>query len=151
MNANQDNTVPDGSPAGDKHPSAEELLAQNDDLQNSLTSLAALTTKRFDLEQLLTRVAEYAVQAIPGADGAGLTLLEEGRSDTIVATAPFVREVDTSSTASDKVPASALQRRPAPCCRARWAGTRDGPGSGPESLGSASTVPSRCRWSPTTG
>ncbi len=34
------------------------------------------------------------MQAIPGADGAGLTLLEEGRSNTIVATAPFVREID---------------------------------------------------------
>ena len=32
--------------------------------------------------------------AIPGADGAGLTLLEEGHSDTIVASAPFVAEVD---------------------------------------------------------
>jgi GAF domain len=46
------------------------------------------------LEDLLTRVATYAVQAIPGADGAGLTLLEQDRADTIVATAPFVTEVD---------------------------------------------------------
>jgi GAF domain-containing protein len=84
MNADQDNPVPHASAAGDKQPSPEELVAQDDDLQQSLVSLAALTTKRFDLEQLLTRVAEYAVQAIPGADGAGLTLLEEGRSDTIV-------------------------------------------------------------------
>jgi GAF domain-containing protein len=42
----------------------------------------------------LTQVATYAVQAIPGADGAGLTVLEEGRSNTIVATAPFVRQID---------------------------------------------------------
>ena len=42
----------------------------------------------------MTRVATYAVQAIPGADGAGLTLLEENRADTIVATAPFVSEID---------------------------------------------------------
>ena len=34
------------------------------------------------------------MQAIPGADGAGLTLLEEDRADTIVATAPFVSEID---------------------------------------------------------
>ncbi len=39
-------------------------------------------------------MATYAVQAIPGADGAGLTLLEEGRSNTIVTTAPFVRQID---------------------------------------------------------
>jgi len=39
-------------------------------------------------------VAAYAVRAIPGADGAGLTLLEDDRADTIVAAAPFVREID---------------------------------------------------------
>jgi GAF domain-containing protein len=46
------------------------------------------------LENTLTQVAQFAVRAIPGADGAGLTLLEEGRSDTIVATAKFVSEID---------------------------------------------------------
>jgi GAF domain-containing protein len=46
------------------------------------------------LEDLLTRVATYAVKAIPGADGAGLTLLEADRADTIVATATFVSEID---------------------------------------------------------
>ncbi len=34
------------------------------------------------------------MQAIPGADGAGLTLIEAGRSDTIVKSEPFVREID---------------------------------------------------------
>jgi putative methionine-R-sulfoxide reductase with GAF domain len=48
-----------------------------------------------ELTDVLTRVAEYAAAAIPGADGAGLTLLEQGRADTIVATAPFVAEVDS--------------------------------------------------------
>ena len=42
----------------------------------------------------MTRVATYAVKAIPGADGAGLTLLEDDRADTIVSTADFVRKVD---------------------------------------------------------
>jgi hypothetical protein len=46
------------------------------------------------LEQTLTQVAEFAVTAIPGADGAGLTLLEHDRADTIVATTEFVRQVD---------------------------------------------------------
>jgi GAF domain-containing protein len=46
------------------------------------------------LEDLLTRVATYAVRAIPGADGAGLTLLEDDRADTIVATVAFVSEID---------------------------------------------------------
>ena len=43
---------------------------------------------------MLTHVAEFAVHAIPGADGAGLTLFQDGRPDTIVATADFVRAVD---------------------------------------------------------
>lgn len=46
------------------------------------------------LEQTLVRVAELAVQAIPGAQGAGLTLLEADRPQTVVATAGFVRQVD---------------------------------------------------------
>jgi GAF domain-containing protein len=46
------------------------------------------------LKELLTRVASYAVHAIPGADGAGLTLIEAEHADTIVATAAFVTAVD---------------------------------------------------------
>ena len=53
-----------------------------------------LATHRLGLEDLFTRVATYAVRAIPGADGAGLTLLEADRADTIVATATFVSEID---------------------------------------------------------
>jgi len=70
--------------------SAEE----EEDLRESLAGLSRLAADRLVLEGVLTQVATYAVQAIPGADGAGLTLLEEDRTDTIVATAPFVTEVD---------------------------------------------------------
>jgi GAF domain-containing protein len=69
--------------------------AAEDDLRQSLVALSRLATGRLELEDLLTRVAEFAVRAIPGADGAGLTLMEEHRVDTVVATAPFVREIDT--------------------------------------------------------
>ena len=68
--------------------------AQDDDLRESLAALSRLATGNLDLRDVLTRVAQFAVAAIPGADGAGLTLLEAGHSDTIVATAPFVAEVD---------------------------------------------------------
>jgi GAF domain-containing protein len=74
--------------------STEQRSAEDEDLRESLAGLAQLATNRLPLEDLLTRVAKYAVQAIPGADGAGLTLLEEDRSDTLVATAPFVTEID---------------------------------------------------------
>jgi GAF domain-containing protein len=68
--------------------------ADDDDLVASLHGLSVLPSGRLPLEELLTRVARYAVQAIPGADGAGLTLVEQHRSDTVVTTAAFVVEVD---------------------------------------------------------
>src|ERR1700712_1095866 len=43
---------------------------------------------------MLTNIASYAVRANPRADGAGLTLLEDGRADTIVKTTPFVQQID---------------------------------------------------------
>jgi GAF domain-containing protein len=70
------------------------MKREDDDLRESLAALSRLATGNLDLRDVLTRVAEYAVAAIPGADGAGLTLLEAGHGDTIVATAPFVAEVD---------------------------------------------------------
>jgi transcriptional regulator with GAF, ATPase, and Fis domain len=69
--------------------------AEEDDLRQSLAALSRLATGQLGLEDLLTRVAEYAVAAIPGADGAGLTLIETDGSDTVVASAAFVREIDT--------------------------------------------------------
>jgi len=73
---------------------AARAVAQDDDLAQSLTALSRLSSSRLSLEDLLTQVATFAVQAIPGADGAGLTLIEVDRADTIVKSAPFVREVD---------------------------------------------------------
>ncbi len=63
-------------------------------LQESLAELSVLATGHMRLTETLTRVAELIVHAVPAADGAGLTLIERGRSDTIVASAPFVAEVD---------------------------------------------------------
>ncbi len=71
----------------------------DDELATSLTGLSGLLTGHQVLEQTLVRVAELAVQAIPGAQGAGLTLLEADRPQTVVATADFVRQVDDVHTA----------------------------------------------------
>lgn len=46
------------------------------------------------IEQLLTAVAGFALQAVPGADGAGITMLQAGEPDTVVASEPFVQDVD---------------------------------------------------------
>ena len=67
---------------------------RDEDLSTSLASLAQLSSGQFGLEELLTRVAGMAVQAIPGADGAGLTLLETDRPDLIVKSTEFVRQID---------------------------------------------------------
>ena len=84
-------------PAGDAGAQDRTELergAEEDDLRSGLHGLARLGLVRLPLEELLTQVAELAVRSIPGADGAGLTLLEEGRSNTIVATAEFVQAID---------------------------------------------------------
>lgn len=97
MNAGEEPQVDyparDGRDGSEADRSAEERLAEDDDLRAGLAGLSRLTTQ-MGLEDLLTRVATYAVRAIPGADGAGLTLLENDRADTIVATAAFVSEID---------------------------------------------------------
>jgi GAF domain-containing protein len=66
------------------------------DLGRSLDELSRLILDSASdgLEDLLRNVARFAVQAISGADGAGLTLLEDDRPDTIVASAEFVVEAD---------------------------------------------------------
>src|SRR4051812_26723087 len=73
---------------------ARRLVDDDADLQGSLAGLAQLGSNRLGLEDLLTRVATFAVQAIPGADGAGLTLLEKDQPDTLVSTAQFVTVID---------------------------------------------------------
>ena len=80
-----------GVPSAPRSP--EVRLGEDEDLRDGLAGLSRLTTQ-MRLEDLLTWVATYAVQSIPGADGAGLTLLEEDRADTIVATAAYVTEID---------------------------------------------------------
>ena len=80
--------------AGSEARSSEQRSMEEDDLASSLQGLSVLSTGELPLKELLIRVARYAVQAIPNADGAGLTLIEQRRSDTIVTTEDFVAEVD---------------------------------------------------------
>ncbi|MEO7069062.1 MAG: GAF and ANTAR domain-containing protein [Nostocoides sp.] len=68
------------------------------DLQTGLAALAGLVTDTIGLDELLNRVANSAVRAIPGADGAGVTLLRMdlpgNRVAALAASAPFVKEID---------------------------------------------------------
>jgi GAF domain-containing protein len=76
----------------------EQLGGDSADLQASLADLAGLVSDAMDLQQLMTEVATFAVHAIPGADGAGVTLLRVDRSDrrvdALAASHPFVSEID---------------------------------------------------------
>ncbi len=74
------------------------------DLTDSLADLSGLLIGHAALEQTLVRVAELAVNAIPGAEGAGLTLLQEDRPQTVVATTDLVRAVDNVQYSLDEGP-----------------------------------------------
>lgn len=82
-------------PGDEPEPDVHEDTA---DLQRSLVQLSSLVTGSFGLEQLLAQVATFAAQAVPGADGAGVTLLQiepaEHRVEALAASAEFVREID---------------------------------------------------------
>ena len=72
----------------------ERTVAQEACLRESLAGLSRLAMRQLSLSKMLTHVAEFAVQAIPGADGVGVTLFQDDRADTSVASADFVRNVD---------------------------------------------------------
>ena len=66
----------------------------DDDLTASLTGLSGMLTDHRPLSDTLTEIAHFAVNAIPGAEGSGLTMLEDGQAQTVVASEEFVRAVD---------------------------------------------------------
>lgn len=78
--------------------SSDHISADVVDLQKALGDLAGLVAGSQGLSELLTEVATFAVHAIPGADGAGVTLLRVDHPDNMVealaASAPFVSEID---------------------------------------------------------
>lgn len=75
-----------------------QAVSDEDDLAGGLRGLSALVTAGLSLDDLLTTVAGFAAQAIPGADGAGVTLIRP-TGDTLgiaawAVTEPFVRQID---------------------------------------------------------
>jgi GAF domain-containing protein len=86
----------DGSGVGSLTP--EQSSADAADLQSGIGALAGLVAGSLGLPELLAEVAGFAVRAIPGADGAGVTLLRLDRVDNMVeelaASSPFVAEID---------------------------------------------------------
>ena len=86
----------DGLPSGSL--SAQQASADAADLRAGIDDLAGLVAGSLGLPELLAEVSTFAVRAIPGADGAGVTLLRVDRLDNMVealaASAPFVAEID---------------------------------------------------------
>jgi hypothetical protein len=82
----------------DRSLTSEQVSAGDADLRAGLGNLAGLVAGSLGLAELLAEVAASAVGAIPGADGAGVTLLRIDRPDNMVAalaaSAPFVAEID---------------------------------------------------------
>jgi GAF domain-containing protein len=78
--------------------SPEQEVADAADLRSSLADLASLVSGTLGLEELLAQVATYAAHAIPGADGAGVTLLRAAAGSNVVealaASAEFVSTID---------------------------------------------------------
>jgi hypothetical protein len=77
---------------------AARASADAADLAGSLADLAGLVTGTLGLDDVLGKVATFAARAIPGADGAGVTLLRLDRIDHVVealaASDPFVTAID---------------------------------------------------------
>lgn len=86
-------TTPDSSrPVGGAESAAHRAAELN--LAEALRGLSELVISNLTLKQLLTSVADFALRAVPGADGVGVTMLESGQPDTIVASDTFVKDVD---------------------------------------------------------
>src|ERR1700694_4521987 len=84
--------------ARDRALASEQVSADDADLQAGIGALAGLVADSLGLTEWLAEVAAFAVRAIPGADGAGVTLLRVDRVDNMVealaASAAFVPEID---------------------------------------------------------
>jgi GAF domain-containing protein len=72
-----------------------DIAEREPDLRLGLAALSRLAIGQMELVDVLTSVAQLAVFAIPGADGAAVRLMETGYDDMTVASAPFVGELET--------------------------------------------------------
>lgn len=88
-------------------------MVVDDDLTAALTGLSGLVSAGSPLEDTLSQIAQFAVQAIPHADGAGLTLLRGVERQAVVASHDFVRVIDDVQYAIEEGPCitAVLDRR----------------------------------------
>ncbi|BBZ33031.1 GAF and ANTAR domain-containing protein [Mycolicibacterium confluentis] len=89
----QPGRAPDAAP----QPSPVQLEAHELDLYAGLAGVASIVAGTRRVDEILSEIAEFAVLAIPGVDGAGVTLLQAGgqhRVETWAVTTDFVRDID---------------------------------------------------------
>ena len=94
---------PDRKPPPGPELSPAQLEADEFDLNAGLSGLAGIVAGACGVDEMLRQVAQFAVQAIPGADGGGVTLIyphdtdsgDELRIQAWSVTAEFVRLIDT--------------------------------------------------------
>lgn len=90
---------PGRTPLPEPERTSAQLHADEVDLFAGLLGVARIVTGARAVTEILSDVAEFAVQAIPGADGAGVTLVDSGdpqRPYARAVTAEFVHAVDTT-------------------------------------------------------
>ena len=119
---------------------------QDVDLRESLAALSQLSMGYGGLPSMLVHVAEFAVRAIPGADGVGVMVVHQDRPDTVVASADFVDSVDAIQYGLGEGPCITAAADASTVVSVRCARTGDGPGSGRARACSASTACSRFRF-----
>jgi transcriptional regulator with GAF, ATPase, and Fis domain len=77
---------------------AQQASTDAADLRAGIDALAGLVANSLGLAELLAEVSTFAVRAIPGADGAGVTLLRvdqvDNKVEALAASAEFVSEID---------------------------------------------------------
>lgn len=81
----------------DPDPATARAEADAVDLEAGLSGLARMVADSFTVDELLAEVAGFATHAIPGADVAGLALVQggpAGRIETCGTSADVVREID---------------------------------------------------------
>jgi transcriptional regulator with GAF, ATPase, and Fis domain len=90
---------PDRTPPLQPELSSAQIEADEVDLNAGLAGVAGIVADAHKVSEILEDVAQFAVRAIPGADGAGVTLVRSGedgpRVQTWAVTAAFVAEIDT--------------------------------------------------------
>jgi GAF domain-containing protein len=90
-------TQPGRKPRPEPALSSAQLEADDGELVAGLSGVAGIVAGAREVSEILGDVAEFAVRAIPGADGAGVSVMSGGDSRVAAwaVTAAFVREIDT--------------------------------------------------------